>query len=107
MSAEAQREWIRNEVQNGLGLSCVIGFFVWVTVWGCLVTLSLFHASLSSKINIPEYVIQAVMMMPTLMVQSLWYFLVRPRRPYFARGVGYSILVSLACMLGMAMICHG
>jgi hypothetical protein len=97
MSAAEKIIWVRRQVNKGFDYGSGTGFALWL--------FSILALLYTSARNFPVLFVPATYALP-LITLLVWYFRVRRLRPYFARGLGYSILITVAFLLGMLVICR-
>ena len=99
---------VRREVNAGTSTGCAGQFALWAvtlvlaaTAVGRLVSVLLQRLPAALQLRLDE----ALLFLPAIGGMTTIYFIVQQRRPHFARGLGYSILVGLALSLGLIAIC--
>ncbi len=92
----------RNQINSGAMTGCGLGCVMQIGLL-FLVSVPIISRLLNSHGTI---VSRALVHGPPIFVLAMLYFLVRGPRPFFARGVGYSILAALFVSLGAAAVCN-
>lgn len=95
------RLWhVREQINNGAATGCGLGFVAQV---GGVFLLSLPFVSRHLS---GGFVQSALLHGLPLLAIVLLYFLLRPMRPWWARGVGYSLLAAVVLLLGALAMCR-
>lgn len=93
-------EQVRQEIVSGLNSGCMTELATYFTLAFFSFAWVMYAASYRQRFAWHLFCFG----IPALVV-SIRYWRVRFRRPFFARGLGYSLLITLACLLGALTVC--
>jgi hypothetical protein len=93
-------EEIRKKVREGAGTGCIVGAGIYLLL--AFFTFGLVYTEPEWKVILWHAFCYGV----PLLTLGLWHLLTRRPAPYFARGLIYSLLGILACLLGALVVCR-
>ena len=99
---------VRNEVNSGVAAGCLAEFALWVI---CVFLMfygpskNIFAVFRWLPHVLQTFLADCALFGPPIVAVAVAHVIQRKTRPYYARGLGYSVLIGVALSLGLLAIC--
>lgn len=94
---------VRRQVNNGMAAGCSSGCLLWIGTLLLIGSVPLLNVLM---VKGGDALGPVVSHGPSILLLGLVYFQTRTWSPWFARGWGYGIVLTIALSLGAAVICR-